>query len=803
MSDRARLHLGECGNPPQAVPPPNQWLKRTEVGASRRLLEGKRRATLPRRSATLFVVAALLAVILTGAHAADLDGHVPDRPEAGSALTHPAVSAQGLFTSSPGHAVSPLGSYQMDYTLAAASENRLRAEIVVRAESPGAQGRWQLHGIPGPALFMSDRGRIVSIESFDPPEIPATLRVYDLEGRELHSERLRVATDPCLSPDGARLVCRTADGVVSLDLLTFEKMTYPLYALFTPGPRELLAGMVPDGPLEVHDPTSNPMAIPIAGDPIRLAWAGDGASVLVLESHQLLRIYPRTSAAEVLFAASPGEEMRDLRVRPGGAIDLAMRRISADRSTGWLVTLAPDGRVLYRGEAQSLTLPRAEFCRRSTGSPAEGGAGRPAQSIPWPILPNSQHPVGNTYNEYQYYGGDPYPHPGVDVLGSPGQHVFAVHAGVVKAVLTTGGDYYWRIAIADTLGSGILPGYLYAHLVESSIPVTVGQQIQAGQYLGDLVDWPVPNFTHTHFARIQDVGAQWHGSWLSIGNPHIHLENQSDDLPPAFEPALGSALLAFCANETSSYQNPLSLHGAVDIIAHVGDRIASTYVCTVQELRYTIYPLGHPDVPVVDNKLAVFFDMANDFYAGGSGYALLTDILYKQDGTCPTQGDYDFREFYHILTNSDGNQQWGPEDLLQSWDTSTLSDGQYLIRVVARDVAGNATSDSMIVRTANGNPSSIEPGPMDAILLQSRPNPAVGLAAISFSLSRPGRVSLGIYDLAGRRVRSLLDTDLPLGRHEVIWDGRGDPGDRIPGGIYFYRLSGPDSARTGRLTLSR
>jgi murein DD-endopeptidase MepM/ murein hydrolase activator NlpD len=740
-----------------------------------------------RLAGSLIALTALLAMASAVARAADFGD----------------VSAQGLFTSSPGRAVSPAGRYQMEYTLSAAPENRWLAEITVTGGSSAAPGHWSLRTIPGPALLISDAGRIVSLESFDPPEIPATLRVFDLRGRLLHTERLRVATDPCLSPDGARLVCRTADGVVDLDLRTFEETEYPLYALFAPGPGGKLAGMAPAGPLEVHAPDAGPIVIPVAGDPVRLAWTGDGAAVLVLEAQRLLRIEPATSERTVLFTASRDEELRDLRVLPGGAIDLAMRQASGDRNTGWRVSLARDGQVLARQEGPTLEVPRADFSGAPGVPPSDGDAGRPTPSIPWPLWPNAQHPVGNTYNEYQNYGGSPYPHPGVDVFGSAGQAVYAVHNGVVKAVLTTGGELYWRVAIADTIGNGTLPGYLYAHLEQSSIAVNVGQAITAGQYIGDLILWPITDFTHTHFARIEDTGAQWHGAWMSIANPHVYLQNQSDNLRPVFEPAQGNALLAFCANETSSYQIASSLHGAVDIIAHVGDRIVTTYVCTVQELRYTIYPAGHPGSPVVDDQLAVYFDMENDYYAGGSGYGLLTNILYKQDSTCRTQGDYDHREYYHILTNSDGDAEWGTEDLQACWDTSHLPDGQYVIRVVAYDVAGNVTSDSMTVVTANGNPSSIEGSSADEVRLQSWPNPAVGPASIRFSLETPGRVTLGIYDLTGRRVRTLLDAALAAGEQVVVWDGRSESGTPVPGGTYFWRLSGLKGVRTGRLVVPR
>ena len=40
----------------------------------------------------------------------------------------------------------------------------------------------------------------------------------------------------------------------------------------------------------------------------------------------------------------------------------------------------------------------------------------------------------------------------------------------------------------------------------------------------------------------------------------------------------------------------------------------------------------------------------------------------------------------------------------ESWDTSTLSDGDYVIAVTARDAAGNTSTQSMTVTTNNGNP---------------------------------------------------------------------------------------------------
>ncbi|MFQ5907094.1 MAG: FlgD immunoglobulin-like domain containing protein, partial [bacterium] len=51
------------------------------------------------------------------------------------------------------------------------------------------------------------------------------------------------------------------------------------------------------------------------------------------------------------------------------------------------------------------------------------------------------------------------------------------------------------------------------------------------------------------------------------------------------------------------------------------------------------------------------------------------------------------------------------------------------------------------------------------------------------------RVVLRIYDLTGREVRSLVDREQEPGYYIVEWDGRNSEGRKVPGGIYFYRLS--------------
>jgi flagellar hook assembly protein FlgD len=49
-----------------------------------------------------------------------------------------------------------------------------------------------------------------------------------------------------------------------------------------------------------------------------------------------------------------------------------------------------------------------------------------------------------------------------------------------------------------------------------------------------------------------------------------------------------------------------------------------------------------------------------------------------------------------------------------------------------------------------------------------------------------------VFDVHGRRVRTILDGEVSSGRHALVWDGRTLSGTEAPAGIYFVRLEGKD-----------
>jgi hypothetical protein len=84
-----------------------------------------------------------------------------------------------------------------------------------------------------------------------------------------------------------------------------------------------------------------------------------------------------------------------------------------------------------------------------------------------------------------------------------------------------------------------------------------------------------------------------------------------------------------------------------------------------------------------------------------------------------------------------------------------------------------------------------------------RPNPFLERTTIPFYLPRGGEVSVGIYDVMGRRVRVLEPGWHTAGDHALEWDGRDDAGRRVPSGAYVARIRAGGEELTRTLLLIR
>jgi hypothetical protein len=88
--------------------------------------------------------------------------------------------------------------------------------------------------------------------------------------------------------------------------------------------------------------------------------------------------------------------------------------------------------------------------------------------------------------------------------------------------------------------------------------------------------------------------------------------------------------------------------------------------------------------------------------------------------------------------------------------------------------------------------------------LSASPNPFGVSTEIQFAVAQPGFVSLGVFDLSGRRVRALVNHQwITSGRQTRAWDGLFDGGGAAPAGLYFVRLDYPSGQITRAVSKRR
>src|SRR6185503_1836681 len=68
-------------------------------------------------------------------------------------------------------------------------------------------------------------------------------------------------------------------------------------------------------------------------------------------------------------------------------------------------------------------------------------------------------------------------------------------------------------------------------------------------------------------------------------------------------------------------------------------------------------------------------------------------------------------------------------------------------------------------------------------------NPSRGSSALSLRISKPGEVSVHLFDVSGRLVRTLAQGRATAGERVLHWDGKDDRGQSVGSGVYFFRVA--------------
>lgn len=165
--------------------------------------------------------------------------------------------------------------------------------------------------------------------------------------------------------------------------------------------------------------------------------------------------------------------------------------------------------------------------------------------------------------------------------------------------------------------------------------------------------------------------------------------------------------------------------------------------------------------------------------------------------------------FSTVKYESAGEELWSvvwqePEGRYDAWVYGIRVDDEFNVYIQGQNNYTGLTT----IKYSQSPPAALEPVAQSGLaagarLGQNHPNPFNPDTVIEFELFHEAVVSLRIFDVRGRMLRTLVDDTRAAGRHRAVWDGNDSSGHESPSGLYFYTLVTESSFQTKSMLLLR
>jgi hypothetical protein len=136
-----------------------------------------------------------------------------------------------------------------------------------------------------------------------------------------------------------------------------------------------------------------------------------------------------------------------------------------------------------------------------------------------------------------------------------------------------------------------------------------------------------------------------------------------------------------------------------------------------------------------------------------------------------------------------------------------LQAGQhYYWKVRSKTKDGKYSDFSMLASFETDKTTSVEKKiiiPKEFYVKQNYPNPFNPSTIIEYAIPKNEFITIKIYDMLGRNIKTLVTKEMPAGVHSVVWDGTDAEGHRVASGAYLYRITAGDKAVTKKMLLMK
>jgi hypothetical protein len=151
-------------------------------------------------------------------------------------------------------------------------------------------------------------------------------------------------------------------------------------------------------------------------------------------------------------------------------------------------------------------------------------------------------------------------------------------------------------------------------------------------------------------------------------------------------------------------------------------------------------------------------------------------------------------DFITLKYNTQGILLWvryyGPFNNSYNRASDIAIDGSNIVYVTGGSAGSGTGLDYLTIKYVEGQgiEENHELLSVQPVALKIYPNPAKTLVAIRYSLSAESKVSLQLYDISGRLVKTLVNEQKNLGNYSLIWNGTDENNRKVGEGVYFCIL---------------
>jgi hypothetical protein len=129
------------------------------------------------------------------------------------------------------------------------------------------------------------------------------------------------------------------------------------------------------------------------------------------------------------------------------------------------------------------------------------------------------------------------------------------------------------------------------------------------------------------------------------------------------------------------------------------------------------------------------------------------------------------------------------------------NDGTNIIRVTNTSTDATAISPVWMPMDSTTFIDEVKLFPERFQLYQNYPNPFNPNTEIEYTLAEPSKVGLKIFNIAGRVIKTLVDSYMSNGIHNITWNGKDNFDNSVSPGIYFYQLTCDSFSQTKKMVL--